>query len=145
MKRSLLPGRTTITMVVLAAFFVRCVTPAYADKSAVKLQNWEGSIDLTTSRSARRSVMLVNRLSRTFRSFDRSMNQLRWSFSASASVRTACRCASNPASRGDPFAPSPRESVTSTTMPRPSHSPTIHRSRFHLLGPHSPMLRYFLA
>jgi hypothetical protein len=31
---------------VLAAFFVNCVTPAtYADKSAVKLQNWEGTID----------------------------------------------------------------------------------------------------
>ena len=45
MKRSLLPSRTTVTMIVLAAFVVRCVTPVYADKSAVKLQNWEGTID----------------------------------------------------------------------------------------------------
>jgi hypothetical protein len=45
MKRSLVPSRTTVTIIVLAAFVVRCVTPVYADKSAVKLQNWEGTID----------------------------------------------------------------------------------------------------
>lgn len=43
--RNLRPSRFTITLIVLAAFFTRCVTPVYADKSPVKLQNWQGSID----------------------------------------------------------------------------------------------------
>jgi hypothetical protein len=39
--------KTIITLVVLVAFFTRCVTPVYAAKSAVKLQNWSGAIDLS--------------------------------------------------------------------------------------------------
>jgi hypothetical protein len=42
---NLRPSRLTITLIVLAAFFTRCVTPVYADKSPVKLQKFQGTID----------------------------------------------------------------------------------------------------
>ena len=47
MNRFLLRIKRTVAVVLLIAFSVRCVTPAFGE-SPVKLQNWRGTIDFST-------------------------------------------------------------------------------------------------
>jgi hypothetical protein len=47
MNRFLLRIKRTVTVVLLIAFSLRCVTPAFGE-SPVKLQNWRGTIDFST-------------------------------------------------------------------------------------------------
>jgi hypothetical protein len=47
MKRWMISGRQVVTMVVLVAFSVSSINPAFAE-SPIKLQNWQGTIDFSS-------------------------------------------------------------------------------------------------